>query len=265
MVLKSASLSLAVVLLTGTIVSAQPDKDAATIAPGSYAYRLLEPAQSPAPLANELISSQPKYASYVYISQMGNLIPPPGMPPGGRVQAPAIGGPTIYETEFLPPPPPVAPQRIAQGASQSVPQSSPRYVLLRPNPSYLGIAGNVGLTGDSSDIGRPSFAVFTKLPLANFISLRPAVFVNRDAAILVPLTLDFPSQVEAFGFTPSPFFGGGIAVTTGPESRAGALITTGVDFPVTRELTATTGLNLGFLRNTDVGLYFGLGYTFGGF
>jgi hypothetical protein len=35
-----------------------------------------------------------------------------------------------------------------------------------------------------------------------------------------------------------------------------------VDVPLSREFTATAGLNVGFLDQTDVGLVLGVGYNF---
>jgi hypothetical protein len=136
----------------------------------------------------------------------------------------------------------------------------------RSGSSYVGFGGNIGLTGGSSDLGRGSFAVISKIGLTNVLSFRPAVFINQDTTINLPLTFDYSRRDPAdLGFTIAPYFGGGIAISTGQDSRVGPLLTAGVDVPISRELTATAGLNLAFLRNTDLGLFIGIGYNFAGF
>ncbi|MDX2099110.1 MAG: hypothetical protein SFW36_15135 [Leptolyngbyaceae cyanobacterium bins.59] len=131
--------------------------------------------------------------------------------------------------------------------------------------SYLGIAANVGIAGNSSDLGRTSFTVISKLGLTNTISFRPTLMFNQTSTILLPITFDFPIQgVEAAdrSFRISPFVGGGAVINTGSDTRVGGLITAGLDVPINREFTAVAAVNVGFLRNTDVGLILGIAYNF---
>ena len=62
--------------------------------------------------------------------------------------------------------------------------------------------------------------------------------------------------------TAAPYAGAGVIVSTGDNGNFGFLITGGVDVPLSRNFTATAGLNIGFLDGAEVGLLVGVGYTF---
>jgi hypothetical protein len=49
---------------------------------------------------------------------------------------------------------------------------------------------------------------------------------------------------------------------TSPRSRSGFLLTGGVDVPLSPQFTATAGVNVGFIDDTEVGLLLGVGYNF---
>jgi hypothetical protein len=55
-----------------------------------------------------------------------------------------------------------------------------------------------------------------------------------------------------------------VAISTGDDSTIGALITGGVDVPLSSQFTATAAVNVGFVDETEVGLLIGVGYTFSG-
>ncbi|MBR8839084.1 MAG: hypothetical protein DSM106950_35065 [Stigonema ocellatum SAG 48.90 = DSM 106950] len=59
-----------------------------------------------------------------------------------------------------------------------------------------------------------------------------------------------------------PYIGGGAAIATNQDSSVGFLVTGGVDVRLSPELTATAGVNAGFLDKTNVGLMLGIGYNF---
>lgn len=134
----------------------------------------------------------------------------------------------------------------------------------RSGSSYIGIGGNIGFGGNTG-IGEGSFSVISKIGLTNTISVRPAALFGDQTTILVPVTLDFPPTEQIRGYSISPYIGAGAVFSTGDNSTVGALITGGVDVPITRQLTATAGLNVGFIDGTDVGLLIGVGYNFAGF
>ena len=136
----------------------------------------------------------------------------------------------------------------------------------RSGPSYIGIGGNLGFGGDSA-LGDGSFAIISKIGLTNNLSVRPTVLFRDNLAFLVPVTFDFVSQnavevTEDFVITAAPYLGAGVIISTGDDDNIGFLISGGVDVPLTRNFTATAGLNVGFVDGAEVGLLVGFGYTF---
>lgn len=136
----------------------------------------------------------------------------------------------------------------------------------RGGSSYIGVAGNIGLGGDSA-IGEGSFMVISKIGLTRTLSVRPSVAIEDDPVILVPLTYDFNFRTaDAFEdtFAVAPYLGAGIAIETSDDADVGLLLSGGVDVPLSTNLTATAGVNAAFLDETDVGLMIGVGYNFTG-
>jgi hypothetical protein len=132
----------------------------------------------------------------------------------------------------------------------------------RSGSSYIGVGGNIGLTGDTR-LGEGSFTVISKIGLAQNLSVRPAALVGDNAVFLVPLTVDFPQEnLEITQLNVAPYIGGGVAISTGRDSTVGALISGGVDVPLSPQVTATGGVNVSFIDETDVGLLVGVGYNF---
>lgn len=132
--------------------------------------------------------------------------------------------------------------------------------------SYIGIGGNIGLSGDNP-LGEGSFAILSKIGLTRNISVRPAVLIGDDATFTIPVTYDFVIQTtdpfEQVSF--APFLGGGLVLSTQSDNNIGFLLTGGVDVPLSREFVANATLNVGFMDKTEVGLMLGVGYTFTGF
>ncbi len=135
----------------------------------------------------------------------------------------------------------------------------------RGGRSYIGIGGNIGLTG-SSALSDGNFTVISKLGLTRNISLRPSAVIGDNPVVLVPITLDFAPQSETpFGgntFTISPYLGAGVAIDTSHDTDVGAMLTGGVDVPLGSRFTANASVNAAFLRDTDVGIVLGVGYNF---
>lgn len=128
--------------------------------------------------------------------------------------------------------------------------------------SYFGIGGNIGIDGDTTPLGTGGFAPIGKVGFARIISLRGSAIIDDDTTVLAAVTFDFPlpnpTPVRQLSIT--PYFGGGIAINSG---EVDPLITAGVDFPLTRDLTATVQGNLSFPEDdTDIGVLLGLGYNF---
>jgi len=151
-------------------------------------------------------------------------------------------------------------EKVAQGAEIRPGRAT------RSGPSYIGIGGNLGFGGDSA-LGDGSFAIISKIGLTNNLSVRPTVMFQDNLTLVVPVTFDFVSQEtvevsEDFVISAAPYAGAGVIVTTGDDGNFGFLISGGVDVPLTTNLTATAGLNIGFVDGADVGLLVGVGYTF---
>jgi hypothetical protein len=132
----------------------------------------------------------------------------------------------------------------------------------RSGSSYIGIGGNIGLSGDTS-VGDGAFAVISKIGLTDYLSARPSALIEDDAMFLLPVTFDFSQdEVPNADFSIAPYLGGGIAISTGQDDTIGALISGGLDVPLSSEFTANAGANVSFIDDTDVGLTLGVGYNF---
>ncbi|MBN3907250.1 MAG: hypothetical protein HWQ35_11990 [Nostoc sp. NMS1] len=134
--------------------------------------------------------------------------------------------------------------------------------------SYLGVAANIGLSGDgSSSLGDGNFAVVSKIGLTNAISVRPSAVFGDNTTILLPITYDFTfKSADAFSepLAIAPYVGVGAAYKTGNDSQFAFLVSGGIDVPLTPQFTATASVNAGFFDQTDVGLLLGVGYNFSG-
>ncbi|MEW6495037.1 MAG: hypothetical protein AB1589_21335 [Cyanobacteriota bacterium] len=144
---------------------------------------------------------------------------------------------------------------VAQAGSTTPPLRA-----TRSGPSYIGVGSNIGFRGDTR-LSEGSANVFSKVGLTNTLSARPSALIGSNAAFLLPVTVDF-APGQTVGFRTAPYVGGGVAISTARDSTIGPLLTGGVDVPVSRQVTATAGVNVGFVDRTDVGLLLGVGYNF---
>ncbi|MEO1429588.1 MAG: hypothetical protein AAFS12_09615 [Cyanobacteria bacterium J06632_19] len=136
----------------------------------------------------------------------------------------------------------------------------------RSGSSYIGVGGFIGFEDDSA-LGDGAFSVISKIGLSRNFSIRPSALIDDDAVFLIPVTVDFPvNSVADTGIqriSVAPYFGAGVSINTDEDSDVGFLVTGGVDVPVSRKITATGGVNIGFSDdNADVGLLLGVGYNF---
>ncbi|WP_427163008.1 fasciclin domain-containing protein [Aliinostoc sp. HNIBRCY26] len=135
----------------------------------------------------------------------------------------------------------------------------------RGGSSYVGVAGNIGLGGDTA-LSESNFAAVSKIGLTRTVSVRPSVVFGDDTVFLVPLTYDFaPREVEpgvVQQFSVSPYVGAGVAIEASNDTDIGLLLTGGVDVPLGNRFTLTGAVNAAFVDETDVGLLLGIGYNF---
>ena len=138
----------------------------------------------------------------------------------------------------------------------------------RGGSSYLGIAGNVGLSGGSSALGDGNFTIISKIGLTRSISVRPTAVLGDDTVLLFPVTYDFSFQPISDAFSEplpiAPYIGAGAAIRTGSDSQAAFLLTGGIDVPISSQFTATAAINAAFFDDTSVGILLGVGYNFRG-
>lgn len=133
----------------------------------------------------------------------------------------------------------------------------------RSGSSYIGIGGNIGLTGDTA-LGDSGFTVFSKIGLTRIFSVRPSVVIGDDTDFIIPITYDFAIQAEPFQrINFAPYVGAGIIISTSDDSNLGFALTGGVDVPINERFTATAALTAGFIDTTDLGITVGIGYNFG--
>ncbi|MDM9382023.1 hypothetical protein QUB80_15070 [Chlorogloeopsis sp. ULAP01] len=148
-------------------------------------------------------------------------------------------------------------QKIAQGFSPGR--------ATRGGRSYIGVGGNIGLGGDTT-LSEGAFSVITKIGLGRNFSVRPAALIRDNPVFLIPVTVDFVTQ--SVTGTPqqqlnvAPYLGAGALISTGDDDDLGFLLSGGVDVPLSNQVTATAGVNVGFINDTEVGLLLGVGYNF---
>lgn len=134
--------------------------------------------------------------------------------------------------------------------------------------AYIGVGVNIGVGSGNTDLSQGRFLVYGKLGFTPNISLRPAVLLGNQTTFLIPLTYDFPLQaadaIQPVSYV--PYLGGGVIVASGSgNNNVGFLLSGGVDFPISRDFTATAGLNVGFVRSsTDFGILLGIAYNIPG-
>lgn len=128
--------------------------------------------------------------------------------------------------------------------------------------SYLGVGVGIGDVGPDSDVG---LAINSKLRVANHVSLRPSVISdlnfdddNSNTQLSLPVTYDFSSPNTDRLL---PFIGAGVTYSTGSEDFA-PMATAGLDYRISRRVTANGTVNVNFYDETQVNGIVGLGYTF---
>ncbi|MBC1238517.1 hypothetical protein [Nostoc sp. 2RC] len=179
-----------------------------------------------------------------------------------QAQTPTPGKTSTTAVDLIPQPTQPASETSAEVAQVDVDPGR----TTRGGSSYIGVAGNIGLGGDSA-LSEGGFMVISKIGLTRSISLRPSVAIEDDPVVLVPLTYDFNLQsADALNerLSIAPYVGAGVAIETSDDADVGLLLSGGVDVPINNSFTATAGVNAAFLDETDVGLMVGVGYNFSG-
>jgi opacity protein-like surface antigen len=135
------------------------------------------------------------------------------------------------------------------------------------NGSYIGLGAAIGLEGRTTALGTGGVAVLSKVKFTDNLSLHDATVLlgGGVASSMIILTGEVPIRNSAGQTVATPFLGGGALVRYQDGLSISPAISGGVDVPVSRELTGTVRLNVGFPgdRPADVGVLVGVGYNLG--
>ncbi len=154
------------------------------------------------------------------------------------------------------------------GASPVLAQSAiPLDSIQSPN-SYIGIGGTIGVNGENTtSLGTGGITIVSKLRFTDNLSLHDAtvLFGSAPATSMIVLTTDFPIRNSAGQTIAAPFIGGGVQLRYADGLYINPALSAGVDVPLSNNFTGTMRINAGFPsnRNAEVGVIFGLGYSFG--
>ncbi|MGF1521282.1 MAG: hypothetical protein ACFBSF_03050 [Leptolyngbyaceae cyanobacterium] len=145
------------------------------------------------------------------------------------------------------------------GVLSSLPALAQREDEPKDKRSYIGVGGNIGLSGDESALGEGGFTIVSRTRIINYLSLRNSTVFGDENASLFALTGEVPLTNANGDITAIPFVGGGVWI----HGEVDPLLSAGVDVPLGRDFTLTNRVNVGFDGDdTDVGLLFGVGYNF---
>ena len=124
---------------------------------------------------------------------------------------------------------------------------------------YIGIGGNIGLSGGQTSISEGGFAIVNKTKIIDYLALRTALVIGDGSTSTVALTGEFPLTREGSRAYAIPFAGAGVSI----EDDIAPLLTAGVDLPLSGDFTITNRVNVSFGDDeTDVGVLVGVGYNF---
>ncbi len=167
-----------------------------------------------------------------------------------------------------------APDEATPNSSQSspsptvTPPDAPSTEQVQPRSlrNYIGVGGNIGVSGGSQGLSQGGVMIFMKNDLSDSLSIRRInVFGGNRIDSTTALTVNFPVKTSSGQVQFVPFVGGGVLLRS--KSNFGdlfvrGLVTGGVDVPLSRRFTATTAVNVGFIDKTDVGVQLGVAYNF---
>ncbi|WRH65122.1 MAG: hypothetical protein RSE13_14315 [Planktothrix sp. GU0601_MAG3] len=137
---------------------------------------------------------------------------------------------------------------------------------LSNNYSYIGIGGNIGITGDGSGLGNGGLMTLSKTGFSENVSLHSSgILIGSDSASLVHLTADFPIRSETNAVRFSPFVGAGVIYKDlfNSDISFGPSATVGIDIPISYSFLITGRASVGYIREeTDFGIQVGFSYVY---
>jgi hypothetical protein len=150
---------------------------------------------------------------------------------------------------------------------QPTSQTNPNEQDTHYQQSYIGVGGNLGISGDATGIKDNNFAILGKTAFTENFALHDAttIFGDSTATSALALTGSIPIRNGAGQVIASPFIGGGTLIRVTSKFKLDPLLSAGVDVPISKDLTGTFRVNVGFINNdTDAGLLIGIGYNYSG-
>ncbi|HBW56288.1 MAG TPA: hypothetical protein DEF27_00195 [Oscillatoriales bacterium UBA8482] len=171
---------------------------------------------------------------------------------------------------------------IAQNSDQSLPVAQQQNTEEKPedprkaadangrrlsnNFNYVGIGGNIGITGDGSGLGGGGLMSLSKTGFSENFSLHSSgILIGSDSASLTHLTAEFPVRSETNAVRFSPFVGAGIIYKDlfNSDLSLGPSATVGIDIPISYSFLITGRASVGYIREqTDFGIQIGFSYIY---
>jgi len=137
---------------------------------------------------------------------------------------------------------------------------------LSNNYNYVGLGGNIGITGDGSGLGGGGLMSLSKTGFSENFSLHSGgIIIGSDSASLVHLTADFPVRSETNAVRFSPFVGAGIIYKDifNNDFSVGPSAVAGIDIPISYSFLITGRASVGYIRDeTDFGIQLGFTYIY---
>jgi hypothetical protein len=133
--------------------------------------------------------------------------------------------------------------------------------------NFVGIGSNIGISGSETGLSAGAAALITKRDLNDWLSIRgvTTLFSGERNDRTIALTVNFPIRSESKKVLLVPYVGGGALISSKnvvDDLIIRGLVTGGIDLPITRRISATTSVNVGFADEPQVGVQIGVGFNF---
>lgn len=132
----------------------------------------------------------------------------------------------------------------------------------KPRRNYIGVGATIGLSdSDETGLGEGGFSIISRTGFTENLGLHGAAIFADTFTSNLAFTVRLPVKSDRSGRTlVEPFIGPGIIIQ---DDKIDALVSAGADVPLTRDITATARLNIGFPNDdTEIGIILGVGYNF---
>jgi hypothetical protein len=152
-------------------------------------------------------------------------------------------------------------EEIPNSSQPSSEQAKPRSLR-----NYIGITGNIGVSGDGEGLSQGGVAIIRKNDLSDSLSVRGVTILGGEQTdSTLALTVNFPIKSSSGRVQLTPFIGGGMLIRSKSifqDITVRGLVTSGIDIPLSSRLTAITVVNVGFFEQSEVGVQLGVAYNF---